>query len=87
MQIKSGGVRIILFLPFPNYTFCYWYTDSAMSEGTSEPIAKEKSSTETLLVSETLTGSDLASKASSVPESPINSIEVPGTSKVVEDLG
>ena len=52
-----------------------------MSEGTSEPIAKEKSSTETLLVSETLTGSDLAPKASSVPESPTNPLEVPGTSK------
>ena len=65
--------------------FCYWYTDSAMSEGTSEPISKEKFSTETL--SETLTGSDLASKASSVPESPINPNEVPGTSKVLEDLG
>ena len=58
-----------------------------MSEGTSEPIAKEKSISETLLVSETLTGSDLASKAFSVPESSIISSEVPGTSKVVEDLG
>ena len=85
MKIKSGGVRILLFLPFPNYTFCYWYTDSPMSEGTSEPMSKEKISTETL--SETLTGSDLASKASSVPESPINPNEVPGTSKVLEDLG
>ena len=58
-----------------------------MSEGTLELIAKEKSSTETLLVSETLTVSDLASKASSVPESPINPIEVQGTSKVVKELG
>ena len=37
-------------------------TDSAISEGTSEPISKEKSSTETL--SEKVTESDLASKAS-----------------------
>ena len=51
-----------------------------MSEGTSEPISKEKTSTETL--PQTIIGSDLASKASSVPP-----IEVPGTSKVVEDLG
>ena len=62
-------------------------TDSAISEGTSEPISKEKSSSSTETLSEKVTGSDLASKASSVPESPINSIEVPGTSKVVEDLG
>ena len=58
-----------------------------MSEGTLEPIAKEKSSKEILFVSNTLIGSDLASKASSVPKSPINPTEVPGTSKVVEDLG
>ena len=54
-----------------------------MSESTSEPISKVKLTTETH--PEPNIGSDLASKASSIPKSSIN--EVPGTSKVVEDLG